>query len=102
MTLLASDVEASTRGVSVHCDITVGVATDRLNSPLFFYLHEAFAVSEGLPFKTGRRRYHELKSPKLLLPLDFLGAAGTPLVDGPLSSSATGRFLDEERKKTGI
>lgn len=45
------------------------------------------------------RRYHELKSPKLVLPLGFLAAAAAAvLVDGPLSSSAAGRFLNERRK----
>lgn len=40
--------------------------------------------------------YQELKSPKLVLPLDFLAAV--PLVDGPLSSSATERFLREKKQ----
>lgn len=38
--------------------------------------------------------YQELKSPKLVLPLGFLAAA--PLVDGPLSAAAAGRFLSEK------
>lgn len=40
--------------------------------------------------------YQELKSPKLVLPLDFLAAV--PLVDGPLSSSAAERFLREKKQ----
>lgn len=45
------------------------------------------------------RCYQELKSPKLVLPLGFLAAAAAAvLVDGPLSSSAAGRFLNESRK----
>lgn len=46
------------------------------------------------------RLYQELKSPKLVLPLGFLAAAAAAavLVDGPLSSSAAGRFLNERRK----
>lgn len=38
--------------------------------------------------------YQELKSPKPVLPLDFLATAA-PLVDGPLSSSAAERFLKD-------
>ncbi|KAF0034313.1 hypothetical protein F2P81_014379 [Scophthalmus maximus] len=53
------------------------------------------------------RCYQELKSPKLLLALDFLAADAAPLVDGPLvdgplvdaplSSSAAERFLKKSR-----
>lgn len=42
--------------------------------------------------------YQELKSPKPVLPLDFL-AVVTPLVDGPLSSAAAGRFLQNKHWK---
>lgn len=44
--------------------------------------------------------YQELKSPKLVLPLDFLAAV--PLVDGPLSSSAAERFLREKNTRRSI
>lgn len=42
--------------------------------------------------------YQELKSPKPVLPLDFL-VATAPLVDGPLSSSGAERFLKEEEEE---
>lgn len=51
--------------------------------------------------------YQELKSPKLVLPLDFLAvdaavAAAAPLVDGPLSSSAAERFLKEKNDSLSV